>query len=307
MPLEHVRSLRISLTPHEVNRRQVIRIGLPFDVHDDVNRDLAFQEFVMKRRSSMMDWNDVNLTYNPHFFSSKDCSMFTSAQVCAEAFQRTTYLATYPCSGNTWTRSMFEHALLIYTGSVFCDATLKKMGFDGECMTDPRQVFMVKTHWPVLGAHKEGNGEKNLVIVRDPLHAALSYTVFQHGGSDHHTEIPEAELLEAFDKDAEKNLKQWAHMVKTMRNRKDVHIVRYEDIVANTSDLYLNDIFPYVGVNPNNPDVISRLRSAIEYTDNAYDSFHRHHSYVFEFTENHIKLAREIVGKDLAKQYGYDI
>lgn len=302
MPLEHVRSLRIPLTP-----RQVIPIGLPFDVYDDIDRDIAAEELAMESGRLSTNSNGVNLPKEPHFFRKTDCSMFASAQVCAEAFQRTTYLATYPCSGNTWTRSMFEQTLQIYTGSVFCDPALKNVGFLGECERDPSKVFLVKTHWPVFGRHEEGNGERNLVIVRDPLHAALSWTVYDHTQGGHHTEVPEHKLYEAFDSDAHDKLGAWKHMASVMRDRTDVQVVRYEDIVANTSHSYLSDIFPYVGVNSDNPDVIARLSSVIEICNNAYNSTRRNHTYVFKFTEKHKQLAREIIGEDLTKHFGYVI
>lgn len=302
IPLEHVRSLRIPLTP-----RQVIPIGLPFDVYDDIDRDTAAEELAMDCGKLSTNQNGVNLPKKPHFFQSTDCSMFASAQVCAEAFHRTTFLATYPCSGNTWTRSMFEQTLQIYTGSVFCDRSLKKYGFLGECHRDPSKVFLVKTHWPVAGYHTEGNGERNLVIVRDPLHAALSFTVWAHGGSDHHTEIPEHKLHKVFDRVAHDKLGAWKHMASVIRDRTDVHVVRYEDIVANTSHSYLTDIFPYVGVNPDNPDVIARLSRAIEFSNSAFNSTRRNHTYVFKFTDKHKQLARKIIGEDLAKHFGYVI
>jgi len=299
--LQHVRSLRVQELPHQVRDWKLIPIGIPYDFDDFYRDDAAIED-----AEAQFVENSIQETNNIHFFTDADCSIFTSKHVCAEVRQHQTYLATYPCSGNTWTRAVLEGSLLIYTGSVFCDGNLKKSGMLGECMQDASKVFPIKTHWPVMGTHTEGHLERNLVIVREPLQATLSYTTFSHGGG-HFKEMSKEVLQQAFDRDAKRHLQEWAHMANVIRNRKDVHVVRYEDIVANTSHSYLTDIFPYLGVDAGNPNVFLRLSKAIERSNHAYNTTRRKHSYIFEFTDGHKELAREIIGEDLAGHYGYQL
>jgi len=54
-------------------------------------------------------------------------------------------LASFPGSGNTWTRTLLEQATGIYTGSIYRDESLVNAGFEGECLIS-RNVIAVKTH-----------------------------------------------------------------------------------------------------------------------------------------------------------------
>ena len=54
-------------------------------------------------------------------------------------------LVSVPGSGNTWVRGLLEKATGICTGSIYCDAPLRNMGFIGEYIHDG-SVLVVKTH-----------------------------------------------------------------------------------------------------------------------------------------------------------------
>ena len=54
-------------------------------------------------------------------------------------------LASFPGSGSTWSRTLLEQATGIYTGSVYCDASLKSAGFLGEHIATGN-VIAIKTH-----------------------------------------------------------------------------------------------------------------------------------------------------------------
>lgn len=54
-------------------------------------------------------------------------------------------LVSVPGSGNTWVRGLLEMATGICTGSIYCDAPLRNMGFIGEYVHDG-SVLVVKTH-----------------------------------------------------------------------------------------------------------------------------------------------------------------
>ena len=54
-------------------------------------------------------------------------------------------LASFPGSGNTWTRTLLEESTGIYTGSIYSDTSLVNAGFEGECIVS-RNVIAIKTH-----------------------------------------------------------------------------------------------------------------------------------------------------------------
>ena len=83
-------------------------------------------------------------------------------------------LASFPGSGNTWTRTLLEQATGVYTGSIYRDESLVTAGFEGECLVS-RNVIAVKTH----GTYEPGVNQRISVqfdaviyIIRN-LHDAL--------------------------------------------------------------------------------------------------------------------------------------
>lgn len=310
----HVRGLHvqdsIQAGPAPGGGWEPLETGRPYDF-DDFRRDKASAQAV-RAVVAARGKAEGTAASRPHFFSEADCSIFKSAADCARARENVTYLATFPGSGNTWVRSLLEQTLLIYTGSVFDDSSLRAAGMFGEGIPgggpwQPDTVFPVKTHWPVLGAHTTGPAVRNLAIVREPLQAALSWTNFKHGGHDHLKEISHAASSKHFKKFARTALKHWALMASTYRARDDVYVVRYEDLVANTTDVMLTQVLPYLGVDGSHPDVRARLDAALDRTSTANYTTHRKHTYTFEFTPEHRALVTRLIGAGLAGYYGYRI
>ncbi|GBG26668.1 WD repeat-containing protein pop2 [Hondaea fermentalgiana] len=64
-------------------------------------------------------------------------------------------LASYPGSGNTWTRHVIQQGSRLYTGSMYNDRKLYKGGFLAEMLRD-RTVVAVKTHYPCKNCWKKG-------------------------------------------------------------------------------------------------------------------------------------------------------
>ncbi len=69
----------------------------------------------------------------------------------------TTFLMSYPGSGNTWVRGLLEQATGICTGAVYCDGNLKNGGFNGENLsggtvlaTKSHSAMWVSAHWCVF-------------------------------------------------------------------------------------------------------------------------------------------------------------
>ena len=89
-------------------------------------------------------------------------------------------LVSFPGSGNSWVRHLIEQATGIYTGSLYCDQTLKAF-FPGEHLVSGN-VIVVKTHRPdsfnlptnVQENFGKKSFEKAILIVRDPYDALIS-------------------------------------------------------------------------------------------------------------------------------------
>ena len=54
-------------------------------------------------------------------------------------------LASFPGSGNTWVRGLLQDITGICTGGIYCDPTLRRSGYPGECIRSG-VVLVVKTH-----------------------------------------------------------------------------------------------------------------------------------------------------------------
>ncbi|ELU11434.1 hypothetical protein CAPTEDRAFT_193836 [Capitella teleta] len=81
-----------------------------------------------------------------------------------------TALASYPGSGNTWTRHLIELSTGFYTGSIYKDKVLK-VSFPGEG-EQSGSVITVKTHWPwVTKKLDRVEYERVVLIIRTPLDA----------------------------------------------------------------------------------------------------------------------------------------
>jgi hypothetical protein len=82
-------------------------------------------------------------------------------------------LASYPRSGNTLLRSYLEKITGIYTGSAH-DTDLKlnrdlfELGMTGEGRMDD-SVWIVKTHYPERLGHAPLQGNKCILLVRNPI------------------------------------------------------------------------------------------------------------------------------------------
>ncbi|CAK8682525.1 unnamed protein product [Clavelina lepadiformis] len=98
-----------------------------------------------------------------------------------------TILATFPGSGNTWTRHLLERATGIYTGSVYGDKLLYKSGFLAELpeISKVRSV-VVKDH--MLDKNTMTSYQSAIVIIRNPYDAMIAD--FNRFASDgHHTAV----------------------------------------------------------------------------------------------------------------------
>lgn len=85
-------------------------------------------------------------------------------------------LASFPGSGNTWTRTLLEQSSGIYTGSIYSDTSLVNAGFEGECIAS-RNVVAIKTHAtynPGLKERVTVNFDGVIYIIRNLYDALVS-------------------------------------------------------------------------------------------------------------------------------------
>ena len=72
-------------------------------------------------------------------------------------------LASFPGSGNTWVRGLLQDITGICTGGIYCDPTLRRNGYPGECIRSG-VVLVVKTHqttpWWTGNHYKKSDASK---------------------------------------------------------------------------------------------------------------------------------------------------
>jgi len=106
-------------------------------------------------------------------------------------------LASFPCSGNTWSRYLIEGLTGYYTGSIYNDLGIRESGMYGEGVAiSDGLVMTVKTHGHTVGQGMNiarDNGQVNfndmaevnhtaILIIRNPFKALIAYRHFGSGG-----------------------------------------------------------------------------------------------------------------------------
>ena len=100
-------------------------------------------------------------------FKERFCTSYEELSFMSDS-KETVALASFPGSGNTWTRLLLEELTGYYTGSVYNDPTLLCTGMLGE-VKDGTSVVAVKTHV----FQKKWN--KVIYLFRNPFHSIFSY------------------------------------------------------------------------------------------------------------------------------------
>ncbi|KAI0242306.1 WSC domain-containing protein 2 [Lamellibrachia satsuma] len=145
-----------------------------------------------------------------------------------------TALASFPGSGNTWTRHLIQQATGVYTGSVYSDKVLVKEGFPGEGLTNG-SVIVIKTHWNFEN-HEIGKFTRAILIIRNPFEAIVSE--YNRRQTQSHTGIAPAS---AFEDDmwrtfARRSLKKWRSFnLSWLRYfNGPIHVTFYDDLKTYT-------------------------------------------------------------------------
>jgi len=229
-----------------------------------------------------------------------NCSHFTSDEICAKRRSELTWLATYPGSGNTWTRAVLQSTTQIHTGAAHYDETLRAVGFEGEGDVNPMDVLVVKTHHPYyadVAIRQPEGSDRALVVVRHPLPAALAFLQFKITGDSHSAETPYDELRYMFDDQRAKLLQGWAELMRFWINHQgEKSFVRFDAIIADPIGMYSKVILPFLGLRSDDYD--SQLSCALSAASkNAL--LHRNHTYKFAFNSDDAAAAKLAAGAEM--------
>lgn len=262
--------------------------------------------------SSLESNAKTSCTKHAHFFATADCKIFKTESLCAIARETRTFLASYPCSGNTWMRVLIEQLTGIYTGSMYTDKDLKRIGFEGEGNKDPSQVVMVKTHEPVIAA-KYPVASKAVVILRQPLEAVVSWVTFRIAKKElklpmpHAAEIDYETLRARFDSLRDEYLVKWNHFTRYWLGLSDEQsfngtklIIQYEELAANPHDVLQNVVLPFMGISAK--AVSDRFDCAVNAEP---EGTRRKHTYKFTFTSADKEAVSRIIDKTVLERAGY--
>ena len=160
-------------------------------------------------------------------------------------------MSSYPRSGNTLLRSYLEKITGLVTGSdTNTSQTLNKAlftaGLEGEGLVDKR-VWIIKTHYPECYGGTEFGTERSILLVRNPLDAIVSHFNFEttHSHTLSVTEDTYTRFSNIWKSYCEAEMKVWKQFHKFWLNSKiPVHIVRYEDLVADPKST-LNELMKF--------------------------------------------------------------
>lgn len=174
------------------------------------------------------------------------------------------YLASYPRSGNHWTRNLLEETTHVATGSVYLDKEpphLKKPfpwggyapknGCEGNCRYPEKgEIVVIKTHFP---AHIKTQFDlqpatKLIRIVRHPIDAF--YSQFFHRNPDHQL-TADGKIPSWFVK---RSIGRWKKFQKYWNQQPNVLTIRYEDLLTQPH-VYLREIVEASGYQVSEEDI----------------------------------------------------
>ena len=142
-------------------------------------------------------------------------------------------LASYPRSGNSLMRTLYEHTTLRVTGSDM-QGGLAKHDLVGECAVDAKFVQFVKTHFPERQGNPQFRASRVVLLVRNPFDAIESYFNLMMTGKHTDTITPEirAKTVKYWEEYVLKEIKVWK-MFHAWWLDQDVPLllIRYEDLV----------------------------------------------------------------------------
>ncbi|MFZ0565177.1 MAG: sulfotransferase domain-containing protein [Chlamydiales bacterium] len=217
------------------------------------------------------------------------------------------YLATFPRSGNHWTRFIIEEATHIATSSVYPDWTPEYQhlrtpfpwggyccayGYQGNCRYPTRDdIVVIKTHYPSLSktAFDCAPHVKTIRIVRNPIDSFYSFYVFSHRGNP-----PEKMIPSSFVK---KYIKSFSRFHDYYNSKAGVETFRYEDLLENPIPVF-SQIFNNIGYFVREADI---QRAVARYPPKG-----RLFKHIDRYQKRDIELIKSELG-DFLEQFDYQI
>lgn len=156
-------------------------------------------------------------------------------------------LASYPRSGNSLMRNLYERTTLRVTGSDMRGG-LTKHDLVGEAATQTNCVQFVKTHFPERRGTPTFGVSRAVLLVRNPYDAMESY--FQLMTTNRHdsslSEEERAKSTEAFAEMAKKEILVWRDFHEYwLQQNIPLMVVRYEDLIRYT-DKVMEKVIQFV-------------------------------------------------------------
>jgi len=145
-------------------------------------------------------------------------------------------LASYPRSGNSLMRNLYEKITLRVTGSDMMGG-LQKHDLVGEMATGTNNVQFVKTHYPERMGHPPFHVSRAVLLVRNPYDAMDSYFNLMSTAT-HTTSLSEEtrkKMSKVFAEMAKKEILVWRDFHEYWLKQKiPLLVVRYEDLIRDT-------------------------------------------------------------------------
>jgi hypothetical protein len=142
-------------------------------------------------------------------------------------------LASYPRSGNSLMRTLYEHTTLRVTGSDM-QGGLAQHDLVGECAVDAKFVQFVKTHFPERQGNPQFRASKVVLLVRNPFDAIESYFNLMMTGKHTDSITPEirAKAAKYWEEYVLKEIRVWKLFHKWwLEQDVPLLLIRYEDLV----------------------------------------------------------------------------
>ncbi|CAL4168110.1 unnamed protein product, partial [Meganyctiphanes norvegica] len=175
------------------------------------------------------------------------------------------WLASYPRSGNSWTRYLIEGATGIYTNSIYRDGTMVKLGYYGESEeVDTGRCVVTKTH----RSWEQGQDQHvpTILLIRNPAKSILSFWNFKKApmknkyffSADNRTYA--SQEFRGFVK---KNIKVWRQVTESrLLWSRQLLVVLYEELQQNPV-IQVRRILNFLGLQED-PDRMACLSKFID-------------------------------------------
>jgi Sulfotransferase domain len=227
---------------------------------------------------------------------------YSSEIIADDPWGNKVYLATYPRSGNHWTRYMIEESTNLVTSSVYREPNHNTIApWGGYCLptgyfnncTVPKeyQPIVIKTHYPFFGLPSEFDLQPSIITIRVIRHPVDSF--YSHHlrsiNSKPGSKIPE-KTLKHF-------ISRWTLFQEYWDSQPNVFTIRYEDML-NDPDTYFRQILQAIGYEVDEIDIERAL--------NVHPPKGEMLKHLKHFTQEDLTLIHDELN-DLMHKYGYTI